>query len=157
MAHEWSESTMEGYTWNICRFHHFAKAYGIMDPFSFNLPSSPPRHPSIPLYWNISRHTLEEHQKKGKLERVKYNRARQTRSAFHAFYGWISALCSPDTTIKTNERKILQFNKVVPSDSIIARMSDSGMSKRLGTNVTPSLAQLRRHIFWNQRHRTAIF
>ena len=31
------------------------------------------------------------------------------------------------------------------------------MSKRLGTNVTPSLALLRRHILWNQRHRTALF
>ena len=150
MAHEWSEATLESYTWSLRRFYQFARSYGILDPFSFALPSSPPRHPSIPLYWNISRHTLEEHQRKGKCERVKYNRARQARSAFQAFYGWVSALCSPNTTIKTNDRKILQFNNVAPSDSILARMSDSGMSKRLGTNVTPSLALLHRHILWNQ-------
>ena len=65
MAHEWSEATMEAYTWNLRRFYQFVQAYGIIDPFSFALPSSPPQHPSIPLYWNISRHTLEEHKRNG--------------------------------------------------------------------------------------------
>ena len=157
MAHNWAESTLIGISGSLRQFHAFLSLYGLPNPLLPVAPPHPPVHASIPLYWNMSRHTLQKTVHRKVTGFVSYNSSRASRSALQAFTAWTEAWSNPATTVRDRNNRILQVNRVAPSDSILATMTNTGMKRRLGTRVTPSLSLLRRHILWNQASREASF
>jgi len=112
----------------------------------------PPIDIAVMLYWSMGHYTTHP-SKSSAAESPSYNAGCQQRSALSAFCAWTTAIFSPSSMYRDQERRVVSSPVVSPSDKILCRMTATGMASRLGVEFRQSQALVQRHIQWNQSFR----
>lgn len=151
MAHGWATSTLDRYT-RLLRNHLKFREQFDLPLLPFPVLPHPPVDENIILYWNIEYYTTKL-SRRSKDGTPRFNTARQYRSAYSSFSAWCAALCLPHNTFRDDKRRLLTLPTVGPSDTVSASMISHGMSVRLGTHSTPSMALHHDQVHRNQELR----
>lgn len=88
----------------------------------------------------------------GSASTVSAETVRQLRSAASQWYTWILLLEHPGSLLHSSKDKQLTVQQCRPTDSHAATLFHKGFSTRLGIDVRPSVALLRRHVVWLDNH-----
>jgi hypothetical protein len=150
MAHAWDSSTLQGTAIYLGRLSNFGHKYGI-DLFPKAPITQPPRSAVIPLLWDVLEYTLQTSQKMG--EGIKYNTARSLQSGASAYHLWEKILQFPGRVYRDRDNNVIGASHLSPTDSVIATLSNKGMSRRLGTESRPPAALCYSHVAFNQEFR----
>lgn len=155
MCHGWAPATLNNYCRQIKSISLFRRQFQLPE---LPLPAitCPSNDDSIPLYWHMAHYTSQP-SRRAKEGAPKFNSGRAFRSAYSMYATWATALCSPTDFYRNRERQLLQSLDIRPSDNIVSSLTAHGMSTRLGTHSTPSMALHHRHIRRNYDFREARF
>ena len=150
MASYWSLGTHKAYQSKLRTLDRFGKLFHVHVLPSLSL-SSPPSSHEIPLMWAQVYQCLQRSKRRmnpdGTHPFVKVDTARQLRSAASQWYTWNFLLAHPGRLIHSKSGELV-VQRCRPTDSFGGTLFYRGLSTRLGVDVQPAVALLRRHVVW---------
>lgn len=151
MAHSWSKGTHSSYQGKL----RAIRAFEILHELHILRPTPldcPPHGPDIPLMWCQEAYSLRPGStRRGDLVTVTFGTIRQLRSAVSQFYCWDALVAHPDRALLTQNKQLL-YQPCRPTDNLSSQLHAVGMANRLGTETSPSIALLDRHVRYLDTH-----
>ena len=147
IAWSWARGTHRTYQsqFNFIRRFETSFSVPVVTPC---VPSVPPSSPDIPLAWCMEHRSVQQVRARSgarPLAPVSFSTVRQLRSAAAQFYQLSAVITHPRSSRLTKDGCLL-YQSCRPTDNLATRMFSSGLSRRLGTDASPSKALLARHV-----------
>ena len=159
MAHNWAPSTVIQYKGKLAAIRRFEQAFRFQ-VLRTPLLTTPPVSDSIPLMWAQQHYSLQRRtwsrstmEVAPDMDRLSFSTVRSMRSAAAMYNTLLTMVENPGQVVRDpgSSRPTL-VPGCVPTDGIDYAMMTQGMSRRLGTGSTPSVALMARHIFWIDKY-----
>jgi hypothetical protein len=159
MVHSFSPGTHQQYQQKLRVARQFEGSFGVSILRS-SCPTRPPSGPEIGLMWAQEQYSIKQsgraHANPASAT-VAHGTVRQLRSAVSQSETWRLLISEPERLLLDGKRLLLQDCRF--TDAAGSTIFATGMGARLGTDSTPSLALLDRHIRWldqalDRRYRT---
>jgi hypothetical protein len=159
MAHNWAQGTVTTYRSKIKLIRRFESIFGCSILQTPTL-TRPPANTAIPLMWAQQHYSLQPKSwtRSTKIldpdeNRVSFNTLRGMRSAASLYGTWHSMIEHPGAVIRERDsmRPLVTIG-AIPTDGLDFSLMTTGMSRRLGTASTPSVALLAAHVLWLDRY-----
>ena len=144
MANAWATGTHTQYQQKLAVIRQFEMDYS----FSFlNGPplTVPPTSPDIPLMWIHESYSLRSSSRNKERGQVATAAIRHLRSAASQFLGWEMMVRHPTSTVLDQQHRVLQ-QPCRATDCYSFSLFSKGLSSRLGTDSTPAVPLLFRHV-----------
>ena len=157
MAHAWAQNTVNQYRATLKWVNAFAHYYKVpilqVDPLK-----NPPVSKGILLAWAELAYSLRTTEtKSGQILPVKYGTITQVRSAVGMFFATDMLQRFPQQLLRDKYRRFIITPHASPSEEAITHFFHLGLSRRIGTAVTPSWALSWIHIAFIDSYLEAIF
>lgn len=150
LAHNWSQGTHSVYQQKFKIIKRFEETFGVQ-VLSQKHPQRPPNGTSITLMWTQLFETLKESTKRrnkdGSNKKISVSTVRQLRSAVSQWETLELMYAQPERILCDKDNH-LALQDCRATDSYESSMFFKGMSSRLGIDIKPAVALLRRHIEW---------
>lgn len=151
VAHSWSAGTHAAYQQKLRSIRTFENKFDVNILHTSSI-SSPPRSSLIPLMWLQESESLQPgRSKRGEpAGTISFGTLRQYRSAVSHFHTIDSITSRPDSHYLDKQNRLIE-QPVRPTDALLATSFASGLSVRLGTAQTGSIALTQEHIMFLDR------
>jgi hypothetical protein len=164
MAHNWAPATVTQYKGKLAAIRRFEAAFKF-PVLRVPLLNAPPVSDSIPIMWAQQHYSLQRRTWSRSTatvspdtDRICFNTVRSMRSAAAMYHTLLTMVENPGKVVPdAGSARPSLVPGCVPTDSIDYAMMTQGMSRRLGTGSTPSMALLARHIQWIDNYQTAAY
>jgi hypothetical protein len=149
MVHSFSPGTHQQYQQKLRVARQFEGSFGVSILRS-SCPARPPSGPEIGLMWAQEQYSIKQsgraHDADPASATVAHGTVRQLRSAVSQSETWRLLISEPERLLLDGKRLLLQDCRF--TDAAGSTIFATGMGAGLGTDSTPSLALLDRHIRW---------
>ena len=147
IAWSWARGTHRTYQTQFNFIRRFEHNF-LVPVLAPSVPLAPPSSPDIPLAWCMEHRALQQVRARSGgsfLAPISFSTVQQLRSAAAQFYQLSAVITHPRASHINKEGRLL-YQSCRPTDNLAMRMLSSGLSRRLGTDATPSKALLARHV-----------